>query len=66
MTRHLHRLGAAYPAFNFSYAMVGGKGRRWTTERRDRASGGLIVVITGDLLEMHAALARYKETGRGR
>ena len=56
VTRHLGRLGVAYPGFTFSYAALGRKGRRWTAERQDRVACGLIVVITGDLLEMHAAL----------
>src|SRR5215472_13720395 len=44
ITRHLRRLGIAYPGFMFSYAPLGRKGRRWTAERQDRVGGGLIVV----------------------
>jgi hypothetical protein len=66
MGRHLRRLGAAYPGFTFSYVTLGRKGMRWVAERRDRAGGGLIVAITGDLLELHAALQRDKAASRAR
>lgn len=65
VTRHLRRLHAAYPEFSFSYATHGLKGRRWTAERLDGAASGLRVVITADLMELHAALQRDK-AGRGR
>ncbi len=60
-TRHLRRLAAAYPDFSFHYATLGRKGKRWWAERIDRTGDGLIVVITDDLLEMHAALRKDKE-----
>ena len=60
ITRHLRRLGTAYPAFKFSREPFGWKGSRWVAERRDRAARGLVVVITDDLLELHAALQRDK------
>jgi hypothetical protein len=66
VTRHLRRLGSAYPGFCFSYATLGRKGRRWTAERQDRVAGGLIVVITGDLLELHAALQKDRQRRRAR
>jgi hypothetical protein len=59
--RHLSRLAAAYPAFQFSREPFGWKGTRWVAERRDRATTGLRVVITDDLMELHAALARDKD-----
>jgi hypothetical protein len=65
ITRHLRRLGTAYPGFTFSYATLGRKGRRWTAERQDRAASGLIMAITGDLLELHAALQRDKARHAG-
>jgi hypothetical protein len=57
--RHLDRLTAAYPAFAFSREPFARRGGRWVAERRDRAPG-LRVVITGDLMELHAALQRDK------
>jgi hypothetical protein len=59
--RHLTRLARAYPAFRFSHEPLGWKGARWVAERRDRSAAGLRVVITGDLMELHAALARDKD-----
>ena len=66
ITRDLRRLGTAYPGLTFSYATLGHKGTRWTAERQDRARGGLIVAITGDLLELHAALQCDKAASRAR
>lgn len=57
VTPHLTRLTAAYPAFQFSREPFGWKGARWVAERRDRSASGLRVVITDDLMELHAALA---------
>lgn len=57
VNRHLRRLAAAYPAFLFSREVVNPwKGRRWVAERKDRKSSGTIVVITADLMELHATL----------
>jgi hypothetical protein len=56
--RHLARLTTAYPAFRFSRELFGWKGTRWVAERRDRSASGLRVVITEDLMEMHATLRR--------
>ena len=61
VARCLRGLAAAYPAFTFSYAALGWKGRRWTAERAGRAAPGLVVVITGDLAELHAALRPYRD-----
>lgn len=60
ITGRLCRLATAYPAFSFSYAVLGRKGRRWTAERTDQTASGLRVVITGDLMELHKALQPYK------
>jgi hypothetical protein len=61
VNQHLRRLATAYPAFTFGYEAVSpSKGPRWVAERRDRKAPGTRVVITGDLLELHAALAPYK------
>lgn len=60
IARCLRQLTAAYPAFDFGYQALGHKGRRWTAERTDRAASGLRVVITSDLMELHAALQRDK------
>ncbi len=64
--RHLTRLTVAYPAFQFSREPFGRKGARWVAERRDRAASGLRVVITDDLMELHAVLARDKDRCRAR
>lgn len=58
--RCLRSLGAAYPAFSFSFAALGRKGRRWTAERIDREAPGLRMVITSDLTELRGALQLYK------
>ncbi len=60
ITRHLRRLAAAYPAFAFSREVFGWKGTRWVAERKDRLAPGTRVVITADLMELHAALQRDK------
>jgi len=60
IARHLARLTAAYPAFRFSRELFGWKGARWVAERRDHTASGLRVVITDDLMELHAALQRDK------
>jgi hypothetical protein len=62
--RHLGRLAVAYPAFRFSRESLGWKGQRWIAERKDRAVGGLRVFITDDLMELHTALARDKDSRR--
>ncbi len=64
--RHLARLTAAYPAFQFSRELLGWKGARWVAERRDHTASGLRVVITGDLMEMHGVLARDRDRCRTR
>lgn len=58
--RHLGRLAAAYPAFRFSYETYAGhkSAARWVAERREGTASGLRVVITDDLMELYAALAR--------
>jgi hypothetical protein len=61
VARHLARLTTAYPAFNFSRELFGWKGCRWVAERRDRSVSGLRVVITDDLMEMHATLRRDRD-----
>jgi len=66
VVRHLARLTAAYPAFRFSRELLGWKGGRWVAERRDHAASGLRVVITADLMELHAALARDRDRCRAR
>jgi hypothetical protein len=58
VARHLARLTTAYPAFRFSRELFGWKGCRWVAERRDHSVRGLRVVITDDLMEMHATLRR--------
>jgi hypothetical protein len=59
--RHLTRLNKAYPAFRFYRELFGSKGARWVAERRDPAERGLYVMITNDLMELHAAVLRDKE-----
>jgi hypothetical protein len=64
--RHIRRLTAAYPEFLFSHELLGWKGARWVAERRDRRAPGLHTVITDDLMELHAALARDKASRHAR
>jgi len=61
---HIRRLAAAYPAFHFSHELLGWKGTRWVAESRDRMAPGLTVVITSDLMELHATLARDRDDRR--
>jgi len=56
--RHLARLTAAYPAFAFGREPFGWRGGRWVAERRDPTASGLYVIITSDLMELHATLQR--------
>lgn len=66
ITRHLRRLADAYPAFTFSHEVVNPwKGARWVAERKDRKATGMRVVITADLMELHAALQRDKADRAG-
>lgn len=58
--RHLARLATAYPAFRFSREPLGWKGVRWVAERKDRLAPGTCVIITADLMELHAALLSDK------
>lgn len=59
--RHLARLATAYPAFTFTREVVNPwKGVRWVAERKDRLAPGTRVIITADLLELHAALLSDK------
>jgi len=58
---HLSRLTADYPEFRFSHQGVGRKSPRWVAERRDGDASGLRAVITDDLMELLAALARDRE-----
>lgn len=53
---HLRRLGTAYPAFEFSRESLGSKGARWVAEPNDRTTTGLRVMVTSDLMKLHAAL----------
>jgi hypothetical protein len=64
--QHLRRLTAAYPEFSFSHELLGWKGARWVAERKDRKAPGTLVVITADLLELHAALQRDKAASHAR
>lgn len=65
--RHLRRLADAYPAFTFSHEVVNPwKGFRWVAERKDRQAPGTRVVITGDLMELHAALQTDKAQSHAR
>jgi hypothetical protein len=61
VARHLNRLTAAYPAFEFSRERLGWKGDRWVARRRDRTAPGLYLLITSDLMELHAELARDRD-----
>lgn len=56
----LRDLARAYPAFSFSREAAGRRGGRWVAVRHDRTATGLSVVITGNVMELHAALRRDK------
>jgi hypothetical protein len=64
--RQIRRLAAAYPEFLFSHELLGHRGARWVAERRDWRAPGLHTVITDDLMELHAALARDKAASHAR
>ena len=65
VARCLRRLAAAYPAFRFSHEAHGRKGGRWVAERKDPAVPGLAALVTGDLMELHAAIRRDREARDG-
>ena len=67
VNRHIRRLATAYPAFTFGHEIVNPwKGPRWVAERRDRTAPGTVVVITSDLMELHAALQKDKAASHAR
>jgi len=64
--RELDRLAAAYPAFQFGYRPTGRHGSCWTAERKNGLDPGLHTLITSDLSELLATLAKSAGAGHAR
>jgi hypothetical protein len=61
---NLTLLRIAHPEFRFCQYTRGGRGLRWAAVRRNGADPGLYAAVTGDLDELHTALAADQAQAR--